>query len=85
MFVEKGVFLGFIISRDSITANPQIIAAIRNRPMPATTTKIKAFVNVAGYFKHLISGYANLANPLIKLTNGRKNVPVKLSPETKAA
>jgi hypothetical protein len=39
MFVEKGVFLGFVISRDGIAADPQKIAAIRDRPMPAITTE----------------------------------------------
>jgi hypothetical protein len=62
IFVKKGVFLGFVISRDSIAADPQKVAAIRNRPMPATTTEVKAFVNAAGYLRHLISRYAKLAS-----------------------
>jgi hypothetical protein len=85
MFVEKGVFLGFVISRDGLAADPQKVAAIRDRPMPATTTEVRAFVNAAGYLRHLISRYANFANPLIELINGRKTVPVKLLPKAKAA
>jgi hypothetical protein len=78
MFVEKGVFLGFVISRDGIAADPQKIAAIRDRPMPAITTEVRAFVNAAGYLRHLISRYAKLASSLIELTGEAKNVPVKL-------
>jgi hypothetical protein len=85
MFVEKGVFLGFIISRDGIAADSQKIAAIGDRPMPATTTEMKAFVNAAGYLRHLISRYAKLANSLIELINKAKNVPVKLLQEAQAA
>jgi hypothetical protein len=85
MFVEKGVFLGFVISRDDIAADPQKVAAIRDKPMPAITIEVKAFVNAAGYLRHLISRYANFANLLTEFINKRKNVPVKLLPEAKAA
>jgi hypothetical protein len=85
MFVEKGVFLGFVISRDGIAADPQKVAAIRDRPMPATTTEVRAFVNAAGYLRHLISRYAELANPLTELTGEAKNVPVKLLQKAQAA
>jgi hypothetical protein len=78
IFVEKGIFLGFVVLRDGIAADPQKIAAIRNRPMPAITTEMKAFVNAAGYLRHLISRYAELASPLTELIGEAKNVPVKL-------
>jgi hypothetical protein len=85
MFVKKGVFLGFVISRNGITADFQKVAAIKDRLMPAITTEVKAFVNTAGYLRHLISRYAKLANPLTELTDKAKNVPVKLSQKTQAA
>jgi hypothetical protein len=50
IYVEKGVFLGFVISIDGVIANPDKITAIRDRPMPGTTIEIRAFVNAAGYF-----------------------------------
>jgi hypothetical protein len=85
MFVEKGLFLGFVISRDGIAADPQKIAAIRDRFMPAITTEVRVFVNAAGYLRHLISRYAKLASSLIKLIGGAKNVLVKLLQKAQAA
>ncbi|KAI1001937.1 hypothetical protein K3495_g6264 [Podosphaera aphanis] len=38
MFVKKGVFLGFVISKDGIEVDPSKVATIRNRPMLTTTT-----------------------------------------------
>jgi hypothetical protein len=81
MFVEKGVFLGFIVSINNIAADPDKMAAIKNRPMPSIITEIRAFVNAAGYFRHLISHYTELSSFLIELTGGPKNHPIKLSPE----
>ncbi|KAI0999556.1 hypothetical protein K3495_g8640 [Podosphaera aphanis] len=70
VFVKKGVFLGFIISKDGIEVDPSKVAAIRNRSMPTTTTEIRGLVNAAGYFRHLIDRYAELSGPLADLTGG---------------
>jgi hypothetical protein len=40
--------------------------------MPETTTEVRAFVNAAGYFRHLIKGYAEKSGPLTDLTGGPK-------------
>ncbi|KAI0991781.1 hypothetical protein K3495_g16406, partial [Podosphaera aphanis] len=53
--------------------------------MPKTTTEIRAFVNAAGYFCHLINRYAEISGPLTDLTGGGKNIPVRLSPAAKSA
>jgi hypothetical protein len=53
--------------------------------MPAITTEVRAFVNAAGYLRHLISQYAELANPLTELTSKAKNVLVKLLQKAQAA
>jgi hypothetical protein len=50
MYVISGVFLGFVISINGVTADSLKVAAIRDRPMPGTTTEVRAFVNAAGYF-----------------------------------
>jgi hypothetical protein len=85
MFVTEGVFLGFVVSRDGIAADPDKVAAIRDRKEPATTTEVRAFTNAAGYFRHLIEKYALLSSPLTDLTGGPKNQPLKLPPAAKAA
>jgi hypothetical protein len=78
IFVTKVLFLGFVISANGIAADPDKVAAIRDQPQPATIIEGRAFVNAAGYFRHLIEKYSNLAGPLTDLTGGPKNQPLKL-------
>jgi hypothetical protein len=61
------------------------MAAIRDRPEPSITTKVRAFVNVAGYFRHLIKKYSTFSEPLADFIGGPKGQPLKLEPPTKAA
>jgi hypothetical protein len=85
MFVIKEVFLKFVILAAGITADEDKVAAIRDRPKPSTTTEIRAFVNAAGYFRHLIEKYSTFSGPLTDLTGGPKGQPLKLEPLAKAA
>lgn len=81
LFVSKGVFLGFVISEEGISADPEKVSAIRNRPMPTTTTEIRGFVSAAGYLRKLISNFSKLSGPLTDLSVGQKNQPIKLTLE----
>jgi hypothetical protein len=85
MFVIEEVFLGFVVSRNGIAADPDKMAAIRNRKEPAITTEVRAFTNAAGYIRHLIKKYALFSSPLIDLIGGPKNQSLKLPPAAKAA
>jgi hypothetical protein len=85
IFVPKGVFLGFVISAARIKADINKITAIHNKPQPFIATKMRAFVNAAGYFRYLIKNYAHFFSPLTDLTSGPKNQAVTLSPKAKAA
>ncbi|KAI0993586.1 hypothetical protein K3495_g14598, partial [Podosphaera aphanis] len=79
LFVSSGVFLGFIVSEKGISADPQKVAAIKDRPMPTTTSEIRGFVNAAGYLRSLIRNFSELAGPLTDQSTGLKNAPVTLS------
>jgi hypothetical protein len=85
MFVTKEIFLEFIVSKDGISGDEDKMAAILEKPQPSITTEIRAFVNAAGYFRHLIENYAKISGPLTDLTGGPKNQPVTLSEKAKTA
>jgi hypothetical protein len=85
MYVREGVFLSFVISIKKISANTDKIAAIRERSEPLITTKVKTFVNAAGYFRHLIHRYADKFAPFTLYTSGPKGQKIKLSPKAKKA
>ncbi|KAI0999844.1 hypothetical protein K3495_g8354, partial [Podosphaera aphanis] len=82
LFVQQGIFLGFCVSENGITADPEKVSAIRDRPMPSTTSEIRSFVNAAGYLRSLIKNFSKLAEPLINQTVGPKKSPVILTNES---
>ncbi|KAI1003154.1 hypothetical protein K3495_g5051 [Podosphaera aphanis] len=81
-FMQQGIFLGFCVSETGITADPEKISAIRDRPMPSNTSEIRSFVNAAGYLRSLIKNFSKLAEPLINQTVGPKKCPVNLTNES---
>jgi hypothetical protein len=85
MFVTEEIFLGFVILAAGITADKDKMAVIRDQPEPSTIIKVRAFVNAAGYFRHLIEKYSIFSGPLTDFTGGPKGQPLKLEPLAKAA
>jgi hypothetical protein len=85
IFVIKEIFLKLVISAAGITADKDKMAVIRDRPKPSIIIKIRAFVNAANYFRHLIEKYSIFSGSLTDLTNGPKSQPLKLEPLAKAA
>ncbi|KAI1006983.1 hypothetical protein K3495_g1237 [Podosphaera aphanis] len=85
LFVREGIFLGFHVSESGISADPQQVAAIRDRPMPRTTSEIRGFVNAAGYLRSLIKDFSKIAGPLTDQSVGPKNAPVTLSEKSIAS
>lgn len=76
LFVPDGVFLGFLISKNGISADPAKVAAIHNRPIPSTTSEIRGFVNAAGYLRSLIKDFSKLSGPLTDQSLAPKNKAV---------
>ncbi len=79
MFIFKSTFLSFNIFYKNIKANLAKIAAIKNCPKLATITKIYIFINVAKYFKYLISNYLLIIKLFTKISiRAFKNIFIKL-------
>jgi len=79
LFVLTGVFLGFVVSEDGIAVDPAKIAAVYNRPMPKTITKVRSFIYAVNYFRDLIDKFLKKSILLTDLYSGLKNAPVSLS------
>jgi hypothetical protein len=85
IFVIKEIFLKLVILAAEITANEDKMAAIWDQSEPSITTKVRAFVNAANYFRHLIEKYSIFSGFLIDFTGDPKGQPLKLEPLAKAA
>jgi hypothetical protein len=80
-FFEKEThFLGHVVGRDGIRADPAKIAAVQDWPVPQSASHVRSFLGLTNYFRRFIQGYAQLTHPLTDLTGkmslscGRKNV-----------
>jgi hypothetical protein len=68
-FMSKNItFLGHIVDCVRSQLDPKKITTIQNFPTPNTTTNVRAFLGLTGYYKRFITRYAKIAKPLFTLT-----------------
>lgn len=66
-------YLGHIISKDGMKANPKKIEVIKNYPRPLTIKKIQSFLGLCSYFRRYVKDFSKIARPLTSLL--KKEVP----------
>ena len=64
--------LGYIISKNGITSDPEKVEAIANLKPPETKREVKSFLGMAGYYRQCVPDYAKHAAPLVKLTRNNQ-------------
>ncbi len=81
------LYLGHIISNHGIHPDPDKVNAIISWPSPDNITRVRGFLNLAGYYRRFIPAFARLASPLYDLLKGspRKGAPVTWSAACKRA
>lgn len=73
-------YLGHICTPFGIRPDPRKMRAIEEYPVPKTVRDIRAFIDLAGYYRRHVRNFAKLAKPVTNLTkktchlNGRKNI-----------
>ncbi len=60
--------LGYVISGEGIAADPEKTAAINDLIPPKNVPELRRFLGMAGYYRQLIKGYADITTPLTHLT-----------------
>lgn len=60
--------LGYIVSEEGITSDPAKVEAIAEMAPPRDIKGVRSFIGMAGYYRQLIPGFADLAHPLNMLT-----------------
>jgi hypothetical protein len=73
-FLRKEVlYLGHTITNEGLKPNTDKIDAVINYPIPETTTQIKSFLGLIGYYRKFIKDFAKITRPLSScLKKGRK-------------
>ncbi len=68
LFQAQLKFLGHVVSKDGISADPDIIKSIQLMPTPKNVTELQSFLGLAGYYRKFVPDFASLCGPLYKLT-----------------
>jgi len=72
-WMDEVQFLGHVIYAQDIAVDPAKVAAMVKCESPKSTTEIRSFVGLAGYYRRFIEGFSNIVAPLTQLT--RKDQP----------
>ena len=68
LFVHSVCYLGHVLSAEGVSCDLEKIAAIQDWPTPATVTNVRGFLGLCSYYRRFISGFADIAKPMVELT-----------------
>ena len=72
LFQRSVSFLGHIVSKDGISADPEKIESVKSWPVPKNTTEVRSFLGFCSYYRKFVQSFADIASPLHKLTEKNK-------------
>ena len=64
LFADQVKFLGFIVSRDGISVDPEKTQVIDRWPVPRNVSEVRTFTAMCSYNRRHIRGFAEMAKPL---------------------
>ena len=80
---QKLKFLGHMISHETISPDPNKVAAIKAFIEPRTKTELRSFLGLVNYYKRLVKGHSEICKPLYDITG--EKAEFKFGPEQKKA
>ena len=66
-------YLGYVISEDGLSTDPEKIRAVREFPVPHDVKTLRSFLGLASYYRRFVPNFSAVAKPLHALT--KKEVP----------
>ena len=83
LFQKRIEFLGHLVSEHGVEPLPGKIEAIENWPQPRCLKDVRAFVGLASYYRRFVRSFANIAEPLTRMT--KKNTRFEWTDEADEA
>ncbi|GJR45100.1 putative reverse transcriptase domain-containing protein [Tanacetum coccineum] len=71
-WLKEGYFLGHVVNHDGIHVDPSKVESVKNWKTPESSTKIRSFLGLAGYYLRFIKNFSKIAKPLTLLTQKNK-------------
>ena len=65
---EQTNYLGFVIDRTGIKADPKKVQVIKNLPSPTCVKDVRSFIGMSSYYRRFIPQFSVITEPLITLT-----------------
>ncbi|CAA0827097.1 Uncharacterized mitochondrial protein AtMg00860, partial [Striga hermonthica] len=78
-WLNRVAFFGHIVTARGIEVDPSKIEAVSKWDTPRSTTDVRSFLGLAGYYRRFIEGFSKIAQPLTNLT--KKAVRFDWSPQ----
>lgn len=66
-YAKEFEYLGHIISKDGMKANPKKIEAIRDYPRPAKVKDVQSFLGLCNYFRRYVRNFSKISKPMTVL------------------
>nr|GEW99851.1 putative reverse transcriptase domain-containing protein [Tanacetum cinerariifolium] len=82
-WIPKVQFLGHVINSEGIHVDPAKIESIKDWESPKSTTEIRQFLGLVGYYRRFIEGFSKIVKPMTKLT--QKNIMFEWGDKQEAA
>jgi hypothetical protein len=70
--VTEVAFLGHVISAGGVSVDPGKVNDVLNWMPPTTTSEIRSFLGLAGYYSRFIKDFSKIAKPMTKLLEKNK-------------
>ena len=72
LFQKRVSYLGHVVTKEGISADPGKVEQVRTWPIPENRTEVKSFLGLASYYRRFVPDFSTVAQPLYKLTEAKK-------------
>ena len=75
LFKKEIKYLGFIVSNEGVSTDPDKIKSVTEWPQPTTVTEDRSFLGFVSYYRRFIPNLSKVAKPLNRLLQNLERTP----------